>query len=203
MKSNKSGPKVVINCAECGNTVDEPINKQESDPCPHCGSNRRIMDIDHGEEIVELNIKVQSISKIKDPKQTGRRKIRQERLFGDNLHKESGKWDKKERIIDRENDRYIEKIIDPETGEVIRHCDEPLSEHQGHGYAKKKNNKANTTMEPHITKHLDLSFLESHEGGSLHEQIHWLKNLTNPRVAVYGSHSPGLSNSHISPRDLM
>ena len=96
------------------------------------------MDIDHGEEIVELNIKVQSIRKIKDPKRTGKSKIRQERLFGDDLEKKSGKWKKKERIIDRENDRYMEKVIDPETGEVEHYCDEPLSKHQGHGSAKNK-----------------------------------------------------------------
>lgn len=138
MKSNKSGPKVVINCAECGYTIDEPINKKEYDPCPRCGSNRRIMDIDHGEEIVELDIKVQSISTIKDPKRTGKSKIRYKRLSGDDLYKKSGKWNNKERIIDSENDRYMEKVIDPETGEVIHHCDEPLSKHQGHGSAKNK-----------------------------------------------------------------
>ena len=141
MKSNKSGPKVIINCAECGNTIDEPINKQESDPCPHCGSNRRIMDIDLGEEIVELNIKEQLKITRKDPKQTGKNKTTYERLSGDDLEKKSGKWKKKERIIDRENDRYMEKVIDPETGEVTRHCDEPLSKHQGHGSAKKIKNK--------------------------------------------------------------
>ena len=136
MKSNKSGLKVIINCAECGNTIDEPINKKEYEPCPRCGSDRRIMNIDHGEEIVELNIKEQSISHIKDPKQTGKRKIRYERLSGDDFYKKSGRWNKQERIIDRENDRYMKKIIDSETGDVRRHCDETLSKHQGHGSAK-------------------------------------------------------------------
>ena len=135
MKSNKSGPKGVINCAKCGNPIEEP---KESAPCPRCGSNRRIMNIDHGEEIVGLDIKEQLKITCKDPKQTGKNKIKYEGLYGDDLHKKSGKWNKKERIIDRENDRYMEKIIDPETGKVIHHCDEPLSEHQGHGSAKNK-----------------------------------------------------------------
>ena len=42
------------------------------------------------------------------------------------------------RTIDRDNDRYFEKITDYETGEIIHHCEEPLSQHQGHGSAKKK-----------------------------------------------------------------
>ena len=42
------------------------------------------------------------------------------------------------RIMDRDADRYIETVTMRETGEVIHHCDEPLSEHQGHGAAKQK-----------------------------------------------------------------
>lgn len=57
---------------------------------------------------------------------------------GDDLQRENGKWMKKERIIDRENDHYREVVTDPETGKVIQHCDEPLSQHRGHGSAKKK-----------------------------------------------------------------
>lgn len=43
-----------------------------------------------------------------------------------------------ERIVDREKDRYIERITDYETGEVIRECDEPLSKHVNRGNASKK-----------------------------------------------------------------
>ncbi|WP_159106134.1 hypothetical protein [Herbaspirillum sp. B65] len=42
-------------------------------------------------------------------------------------------WD-----MNRDTDRYYEHIVDPETGETIHHCDEPLSAHIGHGYAKPK-----------------------------------------------------------------
>jgi hypothetical protein len=40
------------------------------------------------------------------------------------------------RIIDRDDDRYFEKVTDYESGEVIHHCDEPLSQHRGRGSAK-------------------------------------------------------------------
>jgi len=49
-----------------------------------------------------------------------------------------GKVVHREQIFDRDNDRYFEKVTDYETGEVIHHCDEPLSEHQGHGDARLK-----------------------------------------------------------------
>lgn len=47
----------------------------------------------------------------------------------------------KQRVIDRDNDQYFEKVTDYETEEVIHHCEEPLSQHQGHGDAKRKNNQ--------------------------------------------------------------
>jgi hypothetical protein len=32
----------------------------------------------------------------------------------------------------------LEHIVNPNTGEVIHHCEEPLSQHQGHGSAKRR-----------------------------------------------------------------
>lgn len=43
---------------------------------------------------------------------------------------------RKVRILDRDNNRYVEKVVDPETGEVLRDVEEPLSEHQERGWAK-------------------------------------------------------------------
>jgi hypothetical protein len=37
---------------------------------------------------------------------------------------------------DRRKDRYFKEIIDPATGEVLRRCEERLSDHQGYGSAK-------------------------------------------------------------------
>lgn len=48
------------------------------------------------------------------------------------------KYVHKTRIIDREHDRYYEDVEDPESGEKIHHCEEPLSEHYGHGSDKRK-----------------------------------------------------------------
>jgi hypothetical protein len=64
-----------------------------------------------------------------------------EGVSGDDLHRKSGKWIKKERLIDRTKDQYKEVVTDPETGGVVHHCDEPLSQHRGHESAKKKKKK--------------------------------------------------------------
>jgi len=57
---------------------------------------------------------------------------------GADLHHKSGKWMHRDLMIDRENDRYIERIVDPETGSVVHECEESLKAHRGHGSAKRK-----------------------------------------------------------------
>ena len=47
-----------------------------------------------------------------------------------------------ERLIDRQNNRYVEKVIARDSGEIIHHCDEPLSEHNGHGSDKQLSDSA-------------------------------------------------------------
>ena len=57
---------------------------------------------------------------------------------GDSLSKKNGKYSYIERKIDRKEKTYSETIIDPESGEIIHQCNEPLSEHTGHGSDKHK-----------------------------------------------------------------
>jgi len=45
----------------------------------------------------------------------------------------SGRWSTLERIFDRIKDYYYEHIADKETGTVIKHREEKLSEHRGQG----------------------------------------------------------------------
>lgn len=42
------------------------------------------------------------------------------------------------RRLDREKDQYDEIVKDEKTGKIANECHEPLSEHIGHGSAKKK-----------------------------------------------------------------
>ena len=57
---------------------------------------------------------------------------------GADLHHDTGRWTEREMVIDREKDRYFERVVDSETREVLRICEERLSDHRGHGTAKKK-----------------------------------------------------------------
>jgi hypothetical protein len=49
----------------------------------------------------------------------------------------TGEWFERRRDINFESDRYVEDIVSKD-GTVVRHVDEPLSQHQGRGSAKKK-----------------------------------------------------------------
>ena len=54
-----------------------------------------------------------------------------------------GKHVLREQVIDRDNNRYFEKVTDYESGEIIHHNEEPLSEHRGHGTEKVKKEAEN------------------------------------------------------------
>ncbi|GGA29104.1 hypothetical protein [Dyella nitratireducens] len=55
---------------------------------------------------------------------------------GASYYRKGDQWHHLIRVIDRENDRYVETIRVLSTGELIRHVEEPLSEHFGHGGGK-------------------------------------------------------------------
>ena len=52
---------------------------------------------------------------------------------------ELDQWVTIHRIIDRASDKYLELVVDEETGDILRECEEKLSEHTGRGTAKGKN----------------------------------------------------------------
>lgn len=55
----------------------------------------------------------------------------------DSLCRKNGKWNYLHRVIDRDNDRYFERVTDRVTGAVIRECSERLTDHKGHGDDRK------------------------------------------------------------------
>ncbi len=67
---------------------------------------------------------------------TGKRKWFIETFTGSELSRSLQRFMHKLRIIDRDNNRYAERVVDPQTGEVLRDVDEPLTGHRGHGSAK-------------------------------------------------------------------
>ena len=106
-------------------------------PCPHCSSEERTVHVVVHDDI-KLDVKESIRGKAKDDSYRSKEKIRKDFFSGDDLHHKSGKWYKRERVIDKDNHSYKEIVSDPTTGKVIHHCEESLSDHQGHGSAKKK-----------------------------------------------------------------
>ena len=124
-------PSIIVTCEECSRTLDEPhdLAPERRSPCP-CGSLERHVYLNVHDE-VRAHEAVALKARHGD---TGRpfREIK----AGDDLHKQTGRWNVLWRLIDHDEDLYEERIIDGETGAVIRDVREPLSQHRGHGSAK-------------------------------------------------------------------
>lgn len=124
-------------CAACGAEVDGRGDTPEQRlPCGRCGSTRRTYHASISESVVARDgIGVKA-------KRARERKPYIEDMAAPDYSRSLEKVVHRERMIDRDNDRYVEKITDYESGEVVHHCEEPLSQHQGHGNAKPKNKGA-------------------------------------------------------------
>jgi hypothetical protein len=124
-----------IACGQCGTALDEPSDTpiEDRSPCPACGSTLR-------RYAVALEGKITFRERIHLKKFEGKAKGRaaEEIIQGDDFNSDTGRWFDLKRRIDRTNDRYSERIVDPESGEVVREVNEPLSEHRGRGDARKK-----------------------------------------------------------------
>ena len=119
-------------CNQCGKLLDESahISVEERKPCPECGSLARQFEVS-----ISASIETHSMLGV-GHKRPGVAGFLSKQKVGDSFSTRLQRWMRLRRMIDREHDRYTETVIDPKTGETIHHCDEPLSEHQGHGSAK-------------------------------------------------------------------
>jgi hypothetical protein len=113
----------------------EPTNLpiEERIDCPACGSMKRAFAIE-----ISDTVQLHSTLTLKAKSAAGGRPFMKQKV-GDDLHRKTGKWMKLEGVIDRVKDWYKEAVTDPETGQVIHHVEEPLSDHQGHGSARNRN----------------------------------------------------------------
>ncbi|MCC6958858.1 MAG: hypothetical protein IT301_03335 [Dehalococcoidia bacterium] len=120
--------------------MDEPtdLDPTQRQPCPACGSTSRTFG-KHLSGSIQMHSSLKA--KGKHAGATGRRKWFVETFSGADWSHSLQHFIRKQRTIDRDNDRYAEKVVDPETGEVLRDVDEPLSDHHGRGSAKSKSMK--------------------------------------------------------------
>ena len=116
-----------IKCTACGYQLDV-----EGVICPQCGSDEYTITLEIKEE---LSLKERISGKVREE---GVKKPTKEFIYGADYSNQEHKYMEKERVIDRKNNRYHEIVTDPENGNVVHKCDEPLAEHFGHGSAKNK-----------------------------------------------------------------
>lgn len=121
----------VIRCGGCKQILEDSTYQANRIPCSNCGSLQRHIFVSFNQ-----TIRVHTKARIKARHSNGEKPYF-ESVQGDDLHRKSGKWMILERSIDRENNWYHEKITDPKTDEVVHETAEPLSEHQGHGSARR------------------------------------------------------------------
>lgn len=126
----------ITKCASCGNIIDTSKDKcSQKSPCSECGSTIR----NYHMTIME-NLQLLDGWGVKG-KRPGKKKPFVEDISMPNYSHSKNKLVLKEQLIDRDNDKYREKISDYQTRETIHYCEEPLSQHFGHGSAKFKKEK--------------------------------------------------------------
>ena len=102
-------------------------------PCPDCGSSALTIDLYASSSIT---VHTQVAIKARRP---GMSRPLIEVKDGDDLHRDTGRWMRLRRRIDRQRSPawYDERIVDAETCEVVRERSEPLSDHVGRGSARR------------------------------------------------------------------
>jgi len=126
-----SRPNVAVSCSDCKASVDEPAGIEEREPCPSCGSLARTVGV-----TLTSTVQIRTLLDMKGRHQ-GETRPFVESKQGNELFQATGEWRTVRRVVDREHDRYTEHITDA-AGNVVRDVDEPLSQHRGHGAAKRR-----------------------------------------------------------------
>lgn len=123
----------VVACEKCGTVLEESqsLPPEQREPCPNCGSTAR-----HFHLTVTDKVEVHGSVSLKATHE-GQKKPFRKGKYGHDLFRKTGQWNEREMTVDRDDNRYRERISDPETGRTIRDVDEPL-DHRGRGSAKRK-----------------------------------------------------------------
>ena len=123
-----------VRCGSCRKVLDEPLGTSVElrSACPTCGSSNRFFGKETGGAIQPHGVR-----RFK-ARHGGEGRPFYEGFVGADWSHKFQRWMRLERIIDRENDRYRERVSDPRSGETVHECEEPLNEHLGHGTDGKK-----------------------------------------------------------------
>ena len=119
-------------CFACETLRSEEESASFKEACQKCGHTMTVS-YPPGQE---FNLVAGGFSITSKPPEGGRW-FSQQRLYHSH-YKKDDEHHVVQRHINRDGDSYYERIINKETGEVVREVKEPLSEHRGRGSAKKK-----------------------------------------------------------------
>ena len=123
-----------VKCLNCSSDLPSKWARTVEQPCPECGSTELAITMD----IVE-NMSLHECLKgrVKDSNRSSRENPRVRFQVGDSYSRRLKKWVKRNMRVDRDRDLYQEVVMDPDTGAIIHECEEPLSQHRGHGSARR------------------------------------------------------------------
>ncbi len=130
---------VKVVCSECEAELPLDWVSKTSDlrNCPECGANARTIHLVFS-DYLEIRDQVRGKVKSNDLSIPKKKRIKKEFIAGHERSVARNGWVEKQRLIDRENGRYKEKVVDSVTGEVLRNVDEPIRDHVGRGSAKNR-----------------------------------------------------------------
>ena len=124
-----------MSCAKCKRPLPDDVLSQARAPCPDCGALSRSyletltdgIAFYDGHRVRAKNLALPSA-----------KKLRFDTYSSVEPSHKYGKLVRVHRTIDPDKDWYSEKVIDLQSGEILHECEEPLSQHVGHGTAKTK-----------------------------------------------------------------
>lgn len=120
-----------VKCRDCGE-----IYLESERACPQCGSTHKIIEIECEASSMAINFQVEHIQGI-NPHLPSKKRMRWDMISRDTVQRADGVTPiHHSRLIDKDEDIYMEKVVNLQTGETIHECEEPLSHHTGHGSAK-------------------------------------------------------------------
>jgi len=124
---------ISVYCGHCGGQLKELPNlpAQSREPCPYCGSMSRQYKVRVGQAEITPHSRLDCKGR-----KGGKGKPFVKLRVGADWSYKHRRWLRKDRLIDRRDDKYRETVTDPETGDIVHHREEPLSQHRGHGSDK-------------------------------------------------------------------
>jgi tRNA U54 and U55 pseudouridine synthase Pus10 len=127
---------MAAHCKDCNSTIDEAKEATLGRlPCPVCGSLARKFE----EAILEtMTLGTDMQTKAFTAGLSRRKGLRFESKDGDSFSVSLGRFVKRYQLVNHEAKRYVKKVVDPLTGEVLRDVDEPLPDHQNRGSARER-----------------------------------------------------------------